>query len=113
MEPKNHAFNLDILIVCIRSERLNVLLPGTPVALPLVVSLYGSKAPKAFGQVAPGDACPITIEHCLDKQTIIRGNHPNRAISAGEQVINTLPPITKESTTSGGHRVPLKCENKN
>ena len=113
VEPNNHAVNLGILIVCIRSEGLKDLLPDTTVALAHVVSMYGSKAPKAFGQVAPGDACPITIEHCLDKQTIILDNHPNRANSAGEQVINTLPPIIKESTPSGGHRVPLKCENKN
>ena len=105
------VINLGIIIVCIRSEGLKDLLPDTTVALAHVVSMYGSKAPKAFGQVAPGDACPITIEHRLDKQTIILGNYPNRANFAGEQVINTLPPIITESITSGGHWIPLKCEN--
>jgi hypothetical protein len=111
VEPNNRAVNLSILIVCIRSEGLKDLLPDTTVAPAHVVSMYDSKVPKAFGQVALGDACPITIEHRLDKQTIILGNHPNRANSAGEQVINTLPPVITESITSGVHRVPLKCEN--
>jgi hypothetical protein len=111
VEPNNRAVNLSILIVCIRSEGLKDLLPDTTVAPAHVVSMYDSKVPKVFGQVTPGDACPITIEHRLDKQMIILGNHPNRANSAREQVINTLPPIITESITSGGHRVPLKCEN--
>ena len=111
VEPNSRAVNLGVLIVCIRSEGLKDLLPDTTVAPAHVASMYDLKVPKAFGQIAPGDDGPITIEHRLDKQTIVLGNHPNRASSAGEQVINTLPPIITESITLGGHRVPLKCEN--
>jgi hypothetical protein len=65
------------------------------------------KVAKAFGQIAPGNAGAITIEHCLDKEAIILGSHSDGSHSAGEQMLNPLPLIITESVASGGHGTSL------
>ena len=66
------------------------------------------KVAKAFGQITPGNAGAITIEHCLDKEVIILGSHTDGADSAGEQMLNTLPLIITKSIVSGGHGTSLQ-----
>ena len=78
-------------------------LPDTTRAPAHVASMNHPKVAKAFGQIAPGNACAITIEHCLDKEAIIPGSHSDGSHSAGEQVLNPLPLIITESVASGSH----------
>jgi hypothetical protein len=66
------------------------------------------KVTKAFGQIAPVNACAITIEHCLDEEAIILGSHSDGSHSAGEQMLNPLPLIITESIASDGHGISLQ-----
>ena len=50
-------------------------------------------ATKALRKVTPGNARPISIQHRLDKQTIILAAHPDIAILAGNKLRNPLPLI--------------------
>ena len=103
MGPNNRAVDLGILVVCLGSQHFKDPLPNTTLAPAHVASMNHPKVAKAFGQIAPGNACAITIEHCLDKEAIILGSHSEDSDSAGEQVLNTLPLIITESIASGGH----------
>jgi hypothetical protein len=108
MGPNNRAVDLGILIVCLGSQYLKDPLPDTPLTPAHVTSMNHPKVAKAFGQIAPGNACAITIEHCLDKEAIILGSHSDGSHSAREQVLNPLPLIITESITSGDHRTSLQ-----
>ena len=98
--PNNRAVDLGILVVCLGSQHLKDPLPNTTLAPAHVASMNHPKVAKAFGQIAPGNAGAITIEHCLDKEAIILGSHSDGSHSAGEQMLNTLPLIITESVAS-------------
>jgi hypothetical protein len=103
MGPNHRTVNLGILVVCLGSQHFKDPLPDTPLTPAHVTSVNHPKVAKAFGQIALGIACAITVECYLDKETIILGSHSNGSNSAGEQVLNTLPLIITESIASGGH----------
>ena len=73
--PINRAVELGLLVVCLGSQHFKDPLPNTTLALAHVASVNHPKVAKAFGQIAPGNAGAITIEHCLDKEAIILGSH--------------------------------------
>ena len=102
------AVDRGVLIVCIGSQNFKDSLPEATLTPAHVASVNHPKVAKAFGQIAPGNACAITIEHCLDKEAIILGSHSDGSHSAGEQVLNTLPLIITESIASGGHGTSLQ-----
>jgi len=103
MGPNNRAVDLGILVVCLGSQHFKDPLPDTPLAQAHVASMNHPKVAKAFGQIAPGNAGAITIEHCLDKEAIILGSHSNGSHSAGEQMLNTLPLVITESVVPAGN----------
>ena len=49
-----------------------------------VTSVNHAKVAKAFGQIAPRNAFPITVDHCLDKEAIILGIHADGSRPAGD-----------------------------
>ena len=108
MGPNNRAVDLGILVVCLGSQHFKDPLPNTTLAPAHVASMNHPKVAKVFEQIAPGNVCAITIEHCLDKEAIILGSHSEDSDSAGEQVLNTLPLIIRESIASGGHGTSLQ-----
>jgi hypothetical protein len=108
MGPNNRAVDLGILVVCLGSQHFKDSLPDTSLAPAHVASMNHPKVAKAFGQITPGNAGAITIEHCLDKEAIILGSHSDGSHSAGEQMLNTLPLIITESVASGGHGTSLQ-----
>ena len=94
------AVDLGILVVRLGNQYFKDPLLDTTLAPAHGVSVNHPKVAKAFGQIAPGNACAITIEHCLDKEAIILGSHSDGSHSAGEQMLNTLPLIITESIAS-------------
>ena len=50
-----------------------------------------SEITEALGQIAPGDARAVAIEHRIDKQTVIRGWPTDVTRSAGQQVFDQFP----------------------
>lgn len=105
--PHNRAVDLGILVICLGSQHFKDPLPDTTLAPAHVASMNHPKVAKAFGQIAPGNACAITLEHCLDKEAIILGSHSDGSYSAREQMLNPLPLIITESVASGGHGTSL------
>ena len=83
MSPHNGAVNLDILVVCFGSQQFKDPLPNTPLAPAHVTSMNHPKVAKALGHT-PGNTDAITVEHCLDKEAVILGNHSDGSNSAGE-----------------------------
>ena len=49
-----------------------------------VMSVNHAKVAKAFGQIAPRNAFPITVEHCLDKEAITLGSHADGSRPVGD-----------------------------
>ena len=113
MGQNNRAVDLGILVVCLGSQHFKDPLPDTTLAPAHVASMNHPKVAKAFGQIAPGNAGAITIEHCLDKEAIILGSHSDGSYSAREQMLNPLPLIITESVAPGGHGTSLQLGKEN
>ena len=75
MGSHNCAVDLGILVVCLGSQHFKDPSLNATLAPAHVASMNHPKVAKAFGQIAPGNAGAITIEHCLDKEAIILGSH--------------------------------------
>ena len=82
--PNNRAVDLGILIVCLGSQHFKDPLLNATLAPAHVASMNHPKVAKAFGQIAPGNAGAITIEHCLNKESIILGSHSDVSRPAGD-----------------------------
>ena len=93
MGPNNRAVDPGILVVCLGSQHFKDPLPDAALTPAHVASVNYPKVAKAFGQIAPGNARTITLEHCLDKEAIIFGSHSDGSESAWEQVLDALPLI--------------------
>ena len=85
--PNNRAVDLGILVVWLGSQHFKDPLLNATIAPAHVASMNHPKVAKAFGQIAPGNAGAITIEHCLDKEAIILGSHSDGSHSAEEQML--------------------------
>ena len=49
-----------------------------------MTSVNHAKVAKAFGQIAPRNAFPITVEHCLDKEAITLSSHADGSRPVGD-----------------------------
>ena len=58
------------------------------------------KVPEPLRQIAPEDACPVALQHRLDKQTIIPGCAPDMSIPTGQPILDALPRVIPQSITS-------------
>src|SRR3954463_4367799 len=82
--------------------------PATEAGLPL------DPPAKALGQIAPGDASPIAVEHGLDKQPVVLGGHAHMAQTSGQQISDPRPLIIPQAVAShrsAPHRSPLLKHN--
>ena len=52
---------------------------------------------RAFREVAPGDACAITVEHRVHEKTVVRGGYTNRPCPTGQSVLDPVPLVITES----------------
>src|SRR5215212_990404 len=55
---------------------------------------------EALGQVAPGYASPVAIEHRLDKQPIVRRRDPDPAWLPRQQMLDPLPLVVTQAITA-------------
>ena len=80
--PNNRAVDLGILVVCLGSQHFKDPLPNTTLAPAHVASMNHPKVAKAFVQIAPGNACAITIEHCrgASAQYVATDHHGERSV---------------------------------
>lgn len=93
MSTHDGAVDHRVFVVGFLGEDFEDSLPDAghrPSAEPLV---HVDGITETFRQVAPGDTGPITVQHRLDKQAVIRRRHPNRARPAGQTVLDAIPLI--------------------
>jgi hypothetical protein len=58
--------------------------------------------------IAPWHPCPITIEHGLDEQSIVRCGHPDRTFPPGHQVFDPFPLVVAQSEPPHHRSAPYK-----
>jgi len=51
----------------------------------------------ALGQVAPGNAGAVTVEHRLHEQPVVLGRHPDVAFTARQQVLDPIPLVVAQA----------------
>ena len=54
---------------------------------------------KAFGQVPPREAGPITVDHRFNKQPIVLGRYPDMPLTSGEDTLSC--PIDRPEGRNG------------
>ena len=77
--PVNARVNQDILVVRILRKHFKNALPDAPPAPARVAQMHDVKVTKAPGQVSPGDAYAVAVQHCLDKQPVVSRRHAHIA----------------------------------
>src|SRR4029450_3402522 len=55
---------------------------------------------EALGQVAPGHAGPVAVEHRLDKQPVVRRRDADPALLARQQMLDPVPLIVTPPRTA-------------
>src|SRR3954454_7688485 len=74
--------------------------PGEP-------SMHLDWIAEAFGQITPGNAGTVAVQNGLDEEPVVTCGHPDRALPAGQQVLDPVPLIITQSVAA--HRsAPLK-----
>ena len=89
-----------IFIIRIGSQNGEYRFPDTrfrPSAEPLMHVLPISKP---IGKIAPWNTSPISVEHSLDKKTIIVGCHPDTPLSSGQKALNPIPLVVAKAVTA-------------
>jgi hypothetical protein len=102
MGAHDGAVNHCIFVVGVRRKKLKDLLPGSgfgPSAEALVHVLPGAEA---FRQIAPGEASPVAIEHCFDKQAVVGCGHSDRTLPPRQKVLDPVPLVIAQSVAAHG-----------
>ncbi len=55
---------------------------------------------KAFGQVPPRDAGPITVDHRLYKQPIVLGGYTHMPFTSGQNILDPVPLIVPKGVAA-------------
>jgi hypothetical protein len=97
MGAHNGAVDHRIFVVGVCCEMLEPSLPDTTFGPTAEPPVYLNTVTEPLRQIAPWHACPITIEHRLDEQTIVRCGHPDRAFAPGQQVLDPFPLVVAQS----------------
>jgi hypothetical protein len=77
MSPHNGRVNHGVFVVWIIRQLAKYLLPDPAFAPTTVAGMHFAEVSKPFGQVAPGDACPVAVHYGFDKEAIIAGRDPD------------------------------------
>lgn len=56
-----------------------------------VAQVNDAKVAKALGQIAPGNAGSVAVEHGIDKQAVVRSRAPYVPGPAGQKVFDAIP----------------------
>jgi len=90
---RSHDGRVDhgVLVVRVLGQGLENTLPHTAAAPSHMAQMHDAKIAEALGQVAPGNAGAVAIEHRIDEQPVVLGGGSNVSGPAGQQVLDLAP----------------------
>ena len=68
--------------------------------------VHDAEIAEALGQIAPGYARAIPVQHRLDKKPIVLGSHADGSFAPGKQVPDALPLIIAQRMTTRRRSAP-------
>src|SRR3954471_2125954 len=75
-------------------------LSHTPAFPAAEAGLHLDPTAEPLGQIAPGDASPIPVEHGLNKQPVVLGRAPDMPDPPRQQILDPLPLIISHAVAS-------------
>jgi hypothetical protein len=97
MGAHNSAVDHRIFVVGVCCEVLKDPLPHTSLSPAAEAPVHVLPVTEPLRQIAPRHPCPITIEHGLDEQPIVRRGNPDRAFPSGQQALDSFPLVVAQS----------------
>jgi len=94
------AVDHGVFVVGLAREVFEDALPHPRVGPAAEAPMHLHTITEALGQVAPGYASPVAIEHRLDKQPIVRRRDPNPAWLPRQQMLDPLPLVVTQAITA-------------
>jgi hypothetical protein len=100
MSPHDRAVDHGVLVVGVGRHVLEQSLPHAGLGPAAEAGLHLASAAEALGQIAPGNASPIAVEHGLNKQPIVLSGHAHRPDPPRQQILDPLPLIILQAVAS-------------
>ena len=66
-----------------------------------MAQMHHAKVTEVLGQIAPGSACSVTVQHRIDKQSVVSSLGSWLACTARQQVLNAAPLIISDGVSIG------------
>src|SRR3954453_23669228 len=82
------------------ADQLEHALPHAGLGPATEAGLHLDPTAKALGQIAPGDASPIAVEHRLHEEPVILGGHAHIPDPPRQQILDPLPLIISHAVAS-------------
>ena len=92
----NGRINHDVLVVCILGQDFKHTHPHARLTPARMTQMHHPKVPEVLGQVAPRNACSITVQHRVDKPSVVSGLGSWLACTTRQQVLNVAPLIISD-----------------
>src|SRR3954454_19229813 len=93
MSPSDRAVDHGVLVVGIDRQVLEHPLPYAGLGPATEAGLHLDPTAEPLGQIAPGDARTIAVEHCLHEEPVILGGHAHIPDPPRQQILDPLPLI--------------------
>src|SRR5436190_9059461 len=100
MRPHDRAVDHGVLIISFARQHLKQLLPHPTLGPAREARMYLDRIAKAFRQVPPRDAGPITVNHRLHKQPIVLGCYPDMPFTSGQNILDPVPLIVPKGVAA-------------
>src|SRR5215212_772474 len=100
MSAHDGAVDHRIFVVSLCGEVLEHPLPHAGLGPAAEAGLHLDPTAEPLGQIAPGNARPIAVEHGLDKQPVILGGHAHMPDPPRQQILDPRPLIVPHAVAS-------------
>src|SRR5260370_2481046 len=100
MRPHDRTVDHGVLIIRIARQHLKQLLPHAALGPAREARMYLDRVAKAFGQVPPRNARPITVDHRLYKQPIVLGRYPHMPLTSGQNILDPVPLVVPKGVAA-------------
>lgn len=96
MRPHDGAVDHGVLVVGILGQVGEYRFPDSTSAPAHMARVNHPEIPEPFGQIPPGNAGSIAVDHRLDKPPVVLRRDAHPAFAARQQVLNPLPLIVSQ-----------------
>src|SRR3712207_9556378 len=91
MSTRDGAVDHRVLVVSVRCHVLEHALPHASLGPAAEAGLHLDPTAEPLGQIAPGNASTIPVEHGLDKEPVVLGRAPDMPDPPRQQILDPLP----------------------